>query len=129
MIGRFTRFWRPFLWIAPRCHPYIAGGPNRDVFYLRQVADITRQSDSGGDGCQCPALCWIALEAALVDFEMPGTCAKAIEINVTPEKETEARPDSVFVNVSHKHLIWLVWLGLTMITAGGCYGYVRSLKS
>lgn len=67
-----------------------------------------------------------------IDARIPGTdrtisllrinpSQELIDIFISPGKDVEIVPDSVIVKVSHKRLIWIVWLGTILITIGGCY--------
>jgi cytochrome c-type biogenesis protein CcmF len=51
----------------------------------------------------------------LEDFDIQG---QRVLLHVEPLKGAPVRPDSVLVDVSKKRLIWLVWLGTVLITAG-----------
>jgi hypothetical protein len=48
---------------------------------------------------------------------------KMIVLYVSPGKNTKIPPDGVLVNVSFKRLIWLVWLGTILISAGAVIAF------
>jgi cytochrome c-type biogenesis protein CcmF len=67
-----------------------------------------------------------------IDAKVPGTdrsitllrinpSDELINIFVSPGKDVTVVPDSVIVKVSHKRLIWIVWLGTVLITVGSCF--------
>lgn len=71
------------------------------------------------------------------DVTLPGTertvslqqidpKSRRILIYISPGKGTVIPADTLIVDVSHKQLIWLVWLGTLLITAGGIYGMWRN---
>ncbi len=75
-------------------------------------------------------------KANRIDAKVPGTdrvisllrinpSDELIDIFVSPGKDVKVVPDSVIVKVSHKRLIWIVWLGTVLITIGGCYAIYR----
>lgn len=43
---------------------------------------------------------------------------KAIMLFVSPGRNTPVPPDSVLIDVSHKKFVWLVWLGVALVSAG-----------
>ncbi|MBN2158028.1 MAG: cytochrome c biogenesis protein CcsA [Spirochaetes bacterium] len=73
-----------------------------------------------------------------IDRIIPGTdrsvsladldaTSKKIFLTVTPGKHIAIPPDTVFITVTRKRLIWLVWLGTLFIAGGGGYAYARTL--
>ncbi len=79
-------------------------------------------------------------DVLFLDSPIPGTdrsvslqnidaTSKKILLHVTPGKMLAIPPDSVFITVTNKRLIWLVWLGTFMVAAGGCYAFFRSVRS
>jgi hypothetical protein len=79
-------------------------------------------------------------DVLFLDSAIPGTdrsvslqnidaTSKKILLHVSPGKTLAIPPDSVFITVTNKRLIWLVWLGTFMVAAGGCYAFFRSVRS
>ena len=54
---------------------------------------------------------------------------KRIMLHITPGKDTVIPPDSAIVEIAHKRLIWMVWLGTLVITAGIIMAFVRRIRS
>jgi cytochrome c-type biogenesis protein CcmF len=76
------------------------------------------------------------LKSNRIDAKVPGTdriisllrinpSSELVDIYVSPDKDVEVVPESVIVEVSHKRLIWIVWLGTVLITVGSCYAIYK----
>lgn len=79
-------------------------------------------------------------EVLYLDSAIPGTdrsvslkdidaTNKKILLKITPGKALAIPPDVVFITVTVKRLIWLVWLGTIIVAAGGCYAFIRSVRA
>ena len=64
----------------------------------------------------------ISLEKILVDHEV-------VIIRITPSAKDILPPDSTVLNVSYKRMIWLVWLGTILISAGFVLSMVRLYRA
>ena len=54
---------------------------------------------------------------------------KIIVVHVSPSKGMKIPPDRVILDVSHKRLIWLVWLGTILISAGAFIALVMKSRA
>ncbi|HOO72660.1 MAG TPA: cytochrome c biogenesis protein CcsA [Spirochaetota bacterium] len=86
-----------------------------------------------------PALKIIQGNSVSIDKKIPGTdrsvsiadidvATKKVMISVTPGRDTVIPPDSAVIEVSKKHLIWIVWLGTAFITLGGIAAFYLNLR-
>lgn len=64
----------------------------------------------------------------VITLEGVDAGSKKIKIHITPEKGAVIPPDYAIIEVSMKHLIWLVWLGTLLITAGFIIPLARNWK-
>jgi len=62
---------------------------------------------------------------SLIDID---ASRRLIRIYISPDKNTVFLPDSLHVDVSFKRLIWLVWLGTLLISAGGIAIFFKKQK-
>jgi len=53
---------------------------------------------------------------------------KSVGVFITPKKDAVIPPDYVILEISHKRLIWVVWLGTILIAAGFVLAMVRLKK-
>lgn len=65
----------------------------------------------------------------VITLEGVDAGSKKIKIHITPEKGAVIPPDYAILEVSMKHLIWLVWLGTLLITAGFIIPLFRTGRS
>jgi len=65
----------------------------------------------------------------IITLEGVDAGSKKIKIHITPEKGAVIPPDYAVLDVSMKHLIWLVWLGTLLITAGFIIPLLRTGRS
>jgi cytochrome c-type biogenesis protein CcmF len=74
-----------------------------------------------------------------IDCAIPGTdrsvslreidaTSKKVLLKVTPGKALVIPPDVVYLTVTKKRLIWLVWLGTVLIAVGLSYAFGRSVR-
>jgi len=54
---------------------------------------------------------------------------KIVKIFITPDKNSVIPPDFVTLEISHKRLIWVVWLGTLLIAAGFVISMARLRKN
>jgi len=54
--------------------------------------------------------------------------SKKIVLGIDPDPKKKF-PESAVIEISRKRLMWLVWLGSIMMTAGGAAAFIRTLKS
>ncbi|HOD13405.1 MAG TPA: cytochrome c biogenesis protein CcsA [Spirochaetota bacterium] len=87
-----------------------------------------------------PGMKFTQADVFYLDSTIPGTdrsvslknidaTSKKILLHVTPGKALAIPPDTVFITVTNKRLIWLVWLGTILIAMGGGYTFGRSVRS
>ncbi len=87
-----------------------------------------------------PGLRIIRGSSLQIDATVPGTHRtlsilqinvgeKVILVNISPDKGTAIPPDRVLVEVSFKRLIWLVWLGVVLISFGGLAAFYISRRN
>ena len=50
---------------------------------------------------------------------------RSIRLFITPDKKDVIPPDFAILEISHKSLIWVVWLGTIIIAAGFILSMVR----
>jgi cytochrome c-type biogenesis protein CcmF len=54
----------------------------------------------------------------IVSIESLDANHRSVRIYITPDKDAVIPPDYVILEISHKKLIWVVWLGTVLIAAG-----------
>ena len=78
-------------------------------------------------------------ETEKIDQKMPGTDTiisieslnanhRTVGIFITPEKNAVIPPDYAILEISHKRLIWVVWLGTILIASGFIIAMIRVIK-
>lgn len=86
-----------------------------------------------------PGMKFTRREVLYLDSTIPGTdrsvslkdidaTSKKILLKITPGKTLVIPPDVVYLTVTKKRLIWLVWLGTILIAVGGGYAFARSIR-
>ena len=62
---------------------------------------------------------------SILDFDLEN---RAILLNIEPDTSKPVPPESVFVDISFKRLVWFVWLGTVLIAAGGFFAINNAAK-
>jgi cytochrome c-type biogenesis protein CcmF len=79
-------------------------------------------------GSRVPLDAKIAGTSRTVSLTDMDISAKKVMIALSPGRDTVIPPDSAVVEVAHKRLIWIVWLGTIMIAAGALVALARRLR-
>jgi len=65
----------------------------------------------------------------VVSIESLDANHRSVRVFITPGKDAKIPPDFALFEISHKRLIWVVWLGTLIIAAGFVLAMVRVRKS
>jgi len=63
-----------------------------------------------------------------ISIESLDATHRSVRIFITPEKDAIIPPDYAILEISHKKLIWVVWLGTILIAAGFAISLIRLSK-
>ncbi len=64
----------------------------------------------------------------IISIESLDANSRSVRIFITPAKDAVIPPDFAILEISHKRLIWLVWLGTILIASGFIISMVRLRK-
>jgi len=64
----------------------------------------------------------------IVSIESLDANHRSVRIYITPDKNAVIPPDYAILEISHKKLIWVVWLGTILIAAGFIISMIRITK-
>ncbi len=64
----------------------------------------------------------------IISIESLDATHRTVRIFITPGKDAVIPPDFAILEISHKRLIWLVWLGTIIIAAGFVVSIVKDRK-
>jgi cytochrome c-type biogenesis protein CcmF len=86
---------------------------NGNVYFLTPGILIKGRDNRVRIDAQIPH---INRKISLLDFDITN---KKILLHIEPGKEATVPPDSVIVDISFKRFVWLVWLGMILMSIGG----------